>query len=227
MGRLFAIPDIHGRYDLLKALLHKLYTEYSLDLSVDKIIFLGDMIDRGPQSKEVIDAIWELTIEHPDNVIALAGNHEWLAIDAHTKGERWLWEVNGGDKALDSFGGMMPDEYIHWMAQLPLYRTEPGFFFSHAPAPRENRRKPENQGEAFTREELTWTYHPDEFGVAREFADGVIGVCGHIHALRKGVASPRFYDHYIFADAGCGCAKHAPLVAIEVRSKEVIYARPE
>jgi hypothetical protein len=55
--------------------------------------------------------------------------------------------------------------------------------------------------------------------------EGKIGVCGHVHQLRNGVLEPRLYDHYIFADAGCGCMNDgsAPLVAIEVKTRRVIY----
>jgi hypothetical protein len=78
----------------------------------------------------------------------------------------------------------------------------------------------------FSPDELTWTYHDDEWGVARDFGNGIVGVCGHIHRLRKGIMAPRFYDHYIYADSGCGCSPNAPLVAVEVNTREVIYAWP-
>lgn len=237
--RIFAIPDIHGRLDLLKALWERLLKEQFLDLTQDKVVFMGDMIDRGPDSKGVLDFIKDLVDTHPNNVIALAGNHEWLAIDAHIKpsyDNEYIWHVNGGLNTLKSFADpytpghtprRMPDDYIKWMAFLPLQHQEPGFFFSHAPVPRENRRNIMYRGTPdFQPEELMWTYDRDEFGVARDHGNGVVGVCGHIHALNKGVMAPRFYDHYIFADAGCGCSSKAPLVAIEVKSREVIYAWP-
>jgi serine/threonine protein phosphatase 1 len=250
-SRLFAIPDIHGRLDLLNKLLDILFTTHLLDLAVDKLVFMGDMIDRGPQSKQVLDKIRELEANHPDNVIVLAGNHEWLAIDAYinpTEDNQYLWHRNGGIATLESFGvytdknpsgpygmgdagwfahGKLPEDYVRWMAKLPLKHEEPGFFFSHAPVPRENRRNIMWRGtKDFSKSELTWTYDRDEFGIARVHDNGVIGVCGHIHQLDRGVIEPRFYDHYIFADAGCGCSDRAPLVAIEVNTREVIYARP-
>jgi hypothetical protein len=228
MTRLYAIPDIHGRKDLLDKLLEKLYTEEKLDLTQDKLIFLGDMIDRGADSKGVMDTIRDLLEKHPTNVVALAGNHEWLAIGASINPSNYdkvaLWEMNGGDSTRKSFSPHtnIPDDYIRWMALLPLSHEEPGFFFSHAPVPREDRRLLINKGQPFTNEELTWTYSIDELGIARDHGYGIVGVCGHIHALRKGIFEPRFYDHYIFADAGCGCHPRAPLVAIEVRTRKVI-----
>jgi hypothetical protein len=232
---LYAIPDIHGRLDLLTQLWETLETAHSLDLTKDKVIFLGDMIDRGADSKGVLDFVKEKLEKHPGHVVALDGNHEWLAINASMKGydDYYLWMMNGGEQTLKSFAvdaveGMkkMPDDYVKWLASLPLKHEEPGFFFSHAPAPRESYRLVINRDQEFTKEELTWTYHRDEFGIARNHGNGVIGVCGHVHALRKGVKAPRFYDHYIYADAGCGCHPEAPLVAIEVNTQQVIYAWP-
>ena len=233
MSRLWAIPDIHGEFDLLQNLWTKLLTEEALDLSTDKVIFLGDMIDRGPKSKEVLEFIHQLTLAHPQNIVALAGNHEWLAIDAHIKSDyehKHLWYINGGEETLKSYGAVvaMPDDTIRWLAFLPLKHEEPGFFFSHAPVPRESFRKALYRGTMdFQPEELIWTYSPDERGVARDHGSGVIGVSGHIHQLRKNIMAPRFYDNHYYLDSGCGCSKRAPLVAVEVKTKKVIYVYPQ
>lgn len=231
--RLFSIPDIHGRLDLLNKLLDTLYTQHALDLSKDKLVFTGDYVDRGPDSYGVIARVKKLTEDHPGNVIALSGNHEWMAIQYYTRGTRddvELWEMNGGLQTIKSYQmagySRMTDEHVRWLAFLPLKHEEPGFFFSHAPAPRESYRNVMYRGQEFTPDELTWTYHSDEFGVARDHGNGIVGVCGHLHALRKGILQPRFYPHYIFADSGCGCNDKAPLVAVEVNTREVIFAWP-
>ena len=57
MSKLFVIPDIHGRRDLLDQLLEKLGPRLSLLHGCDKLIFLGDMIDRGPDSAGVIKKV--------------------------------------------------------------------------------------------------------------------------------------------------------------------------
>lgn len=229
--RIFAIPDIHGRLDLLDILLDKLYNEQNLDLTQDKLVFLGDMIDRGPDSYGVVEKIKSLCEKYPNNVVALAGNHEWINIQYFVRkleDDIWNWENNGGPQTLDSYhrAGFisMTHEHIRWLAALPFKHEEPGFFFSHAPAPRENRRLLINRDQEFTPDELTWTFAPDEFGIARNHGNGIIGVCGHVHALRKGTWEPRFYDHYIYADSGCGCHPKAPLVAVNVQTREVIFA---
>lgn len=230
-GRLFAIPDIHGRRDLLDALLDQLFQREKLDLSKDKLIFLGDMIDRGKDSKGVLDKIRSLAEANPETVIALAGNHEYLMLNACVRCRMHdfeLWLINGGGETLQSFPGEKVDEdTLRWVAKLPLFHEEPGFFFSHAPVPKEEFRRAENRGKPFTLEELTWTYHDPETWISRDMTDeGKIGVCGHIHALRYGVMAPRFRDHYWFLDSGAGCSVKAPLVAVECRSQEVFWAWP-
>jgi hypothetical protein len=112
------------------------------------------------------------------------------------------------------------------MASLPVHYELPGFFFSHAPVPREEDRRSENKGKPFTLNELTWTYHSDESTYARTFEDGKIGVCGHIHKLQYGLKEPRLYKHYLFCDAGAGCSSLAPLVAVEVITRQVLWAWP-
>lgn len=238
--RIFTIPDIHGRLDLLLKLLHILITEHTLDLTKDKLIFLGDMIDRGPDSKGVLDTIMELKAKYPDNVVVLAGNHEWMAIDAHRKddyGLEYMWKRNGGLEAMQSFqdpyspGHILPipEKYLTWMESLPLSHQEDGFFFSHAPAPIEAKRWAMMKGMPYVKNELIWnrTERGPEINDAAIHPNDVVGVCGHVHALYDGIMAPRFYDHYIFADAGCGCSDEAPLVAIEVKSREAVYAWPD
>lgn len=236
-ANLWAIGDIHGRNDLLLEVLAKLKREEGFDPKVDKLVVTGDMVDRGKDSKGVLDTLWKLNNQHPENVIVLAGNHEWLAIDAHIRDYEHdrlsLWLMNGGRATLESFGQnnpRLPNEYIKWMASLPLKHEEPGFFFSHAPVPREEDRLVYLKGQPFSKQELTWTYESPEDKYARDFRrdDGkdVVGVCGHIHQLRSKVYEPRFYDHYIFLDAGCGCSSKAPLAAVEVRSRRTVFAWP-
>jgi hypothetical protein len=242
MNRIYAIPDIHGRADLLEDLWQKLLHDEKFDpYRDDKIVFLGDMIDRGPWSKLVIKHIRDIEQAFgPDRIIVLQGNHEQFCIKWHrdnpagkpfSYNSLWFYPNNGGLATLQSFyppDQRVPDDVLHWMSKLRVSHEEPGFFFSHAPVPRENRRSLVNRHRPFTVEELTWSYADDEFGFARDHGNGVVGICGHIHRLSKGIREPRFYDHYYFLDCGCGCdpRNKAPLVAVELKSRKTIYAYP-
>ena len=71
MKKIFAIGDIHGCYDQLKALVEKI----PIDFSRDTLLFIGDYIDRGPHSAEVVDYLIQLK-KRVKEVIFLKGNHE-------------------------------------------------------------------------------------------------------------------------------------------------------
>jgi|ERR1035437_5676263 hypothetical protein len=206
-----------------------------LDLSVDKLIFTGDYIDRGPDSASVIFKLIDLSNDHPNNIVCLAGNHEYMAIMYYARmkqpGDADLWFKNGGDKTIESYQFLgyndMMSDHILWLSKLPFKYIERNYFISHAPAPAEWARNILNKGlPDFTTDELMWSYHPDEKGLARDHGNGIIGVSGHIHQLRKGIMAPRFYDHHYYLDSGCGCSPKAPLCAVNLDTKEVIYAWP-
>lgn len=77
--RVYAIGDVHGRADLLGALLKKIARDEAIRPPADTtIIFLGDLIDRGPDSARVLDMVLRLSGER--NVRTIAGNHEEMLL---------------------------------------------------------------------------------------------------------------------------------------------------
>lgn len=220
----FAIPDIHGEYDKLIALLETLENN-GLDYTLDSLVFMGDMIDRGSKSREVLEKIKDLTERFPNNVRALLGNHDRFMIDLFYGGDmrrdvaqnRWLWtQYNGGDDTLRSYLGHSADEHIAWLKTLPLYFETEKFFYSHAPIPSSFTDYTTTLTDEHT---LTWSYHGSmsEKDFAYNFLKhGKRGVCGHIHQLRHNIWEPRLYDHYLYMDAGCGCHPYAKLFSINL-----------
>jgi serine/threonine protein phosphatase 1 len=129
-GQIFAIGDIHGRFDLMQRALAKIERL----ASQATVVFLGDYIDRGPQSKETVAALMRGPQRPGDRWICLKGNHEEMLVAAHSgvAGEKRFWLENGGDATLRSFGGDIPDPILAWCRDLPLsYETE-RYFFVHA-----------------------------------------------------------------------------------------------
>jgi len=128
----YAIGDIHGMLDAFRRIL--------MDIDNDKpseprkIILLGDYIDRGPDSKGVIDLIIRLQEERgADNVIALMGNHEDMAL------HDWrLWINNGGQETMKSYGDEgdpardISQEHRAWMRKLSRYYETAHNIFVHA-----------------------------------------------------------------------------------------------
>ena len=120
-AEVFAIGDIHGRSDLLAALIDEAAREPKLR---DKrtIVFLGDFVDRGPDSLGAIDlAMAAKARVGADEAIALMGNHETmmrLALDPETPWDDAIdaldtWIANGGDRTMGEFVKTEePPEYL-------------------------------------------------------------------------------------------------------------------
>ncbi len=131
-NRLFAIGDIHGCFDSLKELIeHKIQLQKN-----DKLILLGDYIDRGDKSKEVVDFIIKLQEEGYD-LVPLLGNHEAMLLDAHKNKEHISkWVQNGGSETLKSFKinslNDIESKYLKFFRGLIYYYSFGEFLFVHA-----------------------------------------------------------------------------------------------
>lgn len=132
MNRLFAISDIHGCfkpfYELVKNVI-------KLTKS-DQLFLLGDYIDRGDQSKEVIDFIIDLTIEG-FNVTTLIGNHEVMLLNSYySREEEPIWLMNNGASTLKSFGiedvRNIDKHYLEFFTSLEYYKIVGNIIFVHA-----------------------------------------------------------------------------------------------
>ena len=127
----WAISDIHGCVRTFRALLQKInFTKK------DELYLLGDYIDRGPDSKGVIDHIWQLR-EDGFTVRCLRGNHEQLAIDAKTdRNDERMWLANGGPQTLISFRASninaIPKPYLNFLENLPHYFEVENYILVHA-----------------------------------------------------------------------------------------------
>jgi serine/threonine protein phosphatase 1 len=132
----YVVPDLHGRFDLLQLALSRIEQR-----EPGTIVFTGDYIDRGPQSREVIERL----IAGPApgwNWICLTGNHEDMLIQAsrdRLKVSGWL--VNGGNATLTSYGvglGTIPDlslvdsSHVNWLKSLPLLHRDKHRIYVHA-----------------------------------------------------------------------------------------------
>ncbi|MFK7808588.1 MAG: metallophosphoesterase family protein [Saprospiraceae bacterium] len=129
--RQFAISDIHGCASTFKTLLNRI--NFS---TTDELYLLGDYIDRGPDSKGVIDHIWDLQ-KSGYRVFCLKGNHEEMMVNALTDthyGNSWL--RHGGMETLESFDAYhikeVPETYITWMRELPHYKEVGNYLLVHA-----------------------------------------------------------------------------------------------
>jgi serine/threonine protein phosphatase 1 len=142
---IYAIGDIHGCLPQLKELMAQLPLK-----SEDELVFLGDYIDRGPDSKGVLDY---LVANQKPNWHLLRGNHEqmlleWLGTPNPLAASNWL--LNGGHQTLQSYvprekldevrgegahillQSYIPHTHVELLNALPLFYETPDYFFCHA-----------------------------------------------------------------------------------------------
>ncbi|CAM2814966.1 metallophosphoesterase [Helicobacter burdigaliensis] len=115
---LYIIGDVHGCFDTLCALVEKLPKKWD-----SKLIFVGDLIDRGPKSCEVIDLLIQ------KNYACVLGNHEELMLEYYhaipSLGYNKIWISNGGYETMESYkdkGGLYKiHEHLEWLLTLPRF----------------------------------------------------------------------------------------------------------
>jgi serine/threonine protein phosphatase 1 len=135
INKLYAIGDIHGCFQNLKSLVDKI----PFQPDYDTIVFLGDYIDRGPDSFSVVSYLIDLK-NNCKNAVFLKGNHEDM-LDGFISGtNRNLFLANGGEQTLRSYLKVqnsqssfpIPAKHLEFFRSLlPYYETE-DFIFVHA-----------------------------------------------------------------------------------------------
>jgi serine/threonine protein phosphatase 1 len=131
VGRLIAIGDIHGCSAALASLLEAIAPDAG-----DTIVTLGDYVDRGPNSREVIEILAALS--QRTNLIAIQGNHEQMMLEV-IRGEAPYhgWVQHGGIDTLDSYGftgrlDFLPPEHEAFFDSMVDYYETDTHFFLHA-----------------------------------------------------------------------------------------------
>lgn len=212
-GRLIAIGDIHGYRAPLQTLIRAI--EPTPD---DIVVTLGDYVDRGPDSKGVVDELIELG--RRTQLIALIGNHEEMMLNV-VRGDQshHSWLRYGGVETLESYGfdgnlDFLPPEHVEFFGSLGDFFVHDEFFFTHAAY------DPALELEQQTIEMLRW--HSLRNGIPDPHVSGKTAIVGHT-ADEDG----HIFDvgHLICIDTNCyggGC-----LTAMELPSKRVWQSTPE
>lgn len=133
MSLTFVIPDIHGRDDLLSKALAGISARSGGE--PDAIVTIGDYVDKGPQSRQVIDRLLA-GIAGSWRFVALKGNHDAMMVEAlRDPAKRGCWMEKGGDTALASYGGdpaAVPQNHIAWLEKLRLMHVDTHRIYVHA-----------------------------------------------------------------------------------------------
>ncbi|QNT69256.1 serine/threonine protein phosphatase [Defluviicoccus vanus] len=231
--RIYAIGDIHGRFDLLRQL-HQAIRADCADVSpltTLQVVYLGDYVDRGWQSREVID----LLIEQPLRgffAVHLLGNHDRQLLEflQHgTGGPQWL--RYGGDATICSYGVRMtdgggaakrltvmrdelvrtvPQQHVRFLQQLPLMHQVGDYLFVHAGI------DPEKPLAEQTERDLLWIR--DEF-LESDNHFGAVVVHGHTTTREPDVRSNR-----IGIDTGACYGNRLTCLVLEGQQKRFLTA---
>jgi len=136
LSNLYAIGDIHGQAGMLNILIEKVPFEKD-----DEIVFIGDYIDRGPDSRGVVEAVLEFGLMYPKTTF-LRGNHEDLLLDfLNGRGgyQPGVFLMNGGYETLESYGLdpredslSLPPLHMKFFEELPIRHETRGYIFVHA-----------------------------------------------------------------------------------------------
>jgi serine/threonine protein phosphatase 1 len=248
VGRTIAIGDIHGDIDHLERLLVKLpHLE-----PIDTIVFLGDFVDRGPKSAEVVARVRALQKDSLAKVVTLRGNHEdaWLQVVEKGWVEFIMPRGNGCLEALRSFtggpvpteeefpsgpelkslfkGDFFPADVVEWMRGLPYFYEDEHAIYVHAGIPAKDG-KFLHPSEFEPKRALLWTRSRDFFANYR----GKTVVVGHtateILPVELSTYTPEDPSDLwagpavIAIDTQCG--KGGFLTAVELPSRTVYESR--
>lgn len=129
MSVTIAIGDIHGCLAELDSLLDIIRLAYD----GGTLVFLGDYVDRGPDSAGVVDRVMAGPQMENWRWIALMGNHERMMLDALAGADReGFWLRNGGEETLQSYRGEVPEAHRLWLANRPQIHVDAFRIFAHA-----------------------------------------------------------------------------------------------
>lgn len=153
--RINVIADVAGRFDELTKLVAKMP-------AADLILSVGDMVDRGPKSKQVLE--WFMA--DPIGRQAVHANHENMLLDAAINYPGALHEhpyyfYNGGGATLDSYNyAPIPEAHLQWLETRPMWYRADGLFVSHAPVADVTRIPPEfDDWRKFVDDESSWPWN--------------------------------------------------------------------
>lgn len=217
MKRTIAIGDVHGCANTLRVML---FDELKIEQE-DEIYFVGDYIDRGADSKGVIDSILSLK-ENGFHIHTLRGNHEQMMMQSTESLENFqLWFRNGGNETLDNFRcdsySDFPKVYKDFFEKTDFYLETVSYIFVHA-------------GINFSRENIFEDLHTmlwaRDFKVPKVIPRDKILIHGHTPRSLKFILSQQ--SNCINIDGGCvykDQKKYGNLVALDLTNMKYSVVR--
>jgi calcineurin-like phosphoesterase family protein len=182
MSITYAIPDLHGRLDLLDSAIEKIVEHSARKLAT--VVTLGDYVDRGPSSRQVIERLigWQ---SDKLTLVNLKGNHEAMMWEVcNNLAELSWWIENGGGQTLASYGQasredlnpcVVPQAHLQWIADLALMYVDQHRVFVHAAV------DPKIPLDQQSEQTLLWKRYPEGFDLGH----------GHRYVVHGHHANPK------------------------------------
>lgn len=181
MSLTYAIADLHGRLDLLERALDMI-AHHSAGMP-STVVTLGDYVDRGPDSRQVIERLMGWRSENV-TLVSLKGNHEAMMWQVcNNLADLDWWVANGGEETLKSYGmasqvdfdrRIVPKSHLEWISGLGLMHVDQHRVFVHAAV------DPKTPLDQQTEQTLLWKRYPEGFN----------GGHGHRHVVHGHHANP-------------------------------------
>lgn len=139
--RYFVIGDVHGRFKRLVDVLKQIE---SFKTSDNQIVFLGDYVSRGPESRKVLTLVKELV--DSGQAVAIKGNHDDMMVKCYrdpVSEESFWWKHNYLKKTNQSYHSLkgwdseLYKEHVMFIESMPLWYTTETFYFSHSGDPKD------------------------------------------------------------------------------------------
>ena len=230
----FAIGDVHGEAEKLRRLQDSILDRITFERRAARIMFLGDYVDRGPDSRGVIELVMALEARFDRDptveVIALMGNHEQMMLDAYDAldpRDGGSWWAQGGSETADSYAGgpgegnadwraTIPAQHIKWLRRLlAIFRDDARrLAFVHAGI--DPQRFPEENASIYLWTRSDRFFHQSEWPDREELKDMMV-----VHGHTPRSFEPEVFPHRINVDTGAVFG--GPLTAVMLKEGE----RPE
>ncbi len=211
-----AIGDIHGCVETLKTLLQRLDDDYGASR---EYVFLGDYVDRGPSSKEVIDTLIEFSQDHTCHFIR--GNHDQMFLTYYQDNTYYEYLNHGGAYTLESYYASCPDQkvpykHLKFLITTKLFHEAEHWVFVHGGLP-PNMTVAEALADEDVYNSFLWTRDHLE-SEDNEWEKTV--VFGHTP-----VRQPIEKDNMIGIDTGCVYEQFGKLTAVILPEKEFVQQK--
>ena len=226
---IWVIGDVHGEYDILMQLIQKLPINA-------KICFVGDLVDRGEKSCEVLEFVIQ------NNFKSVLGNHELMMVNSTREHDtNCLWLINGGQETLNSYDKYLFDREVHkkiYLSHMRWIRALPYFLYfeveGHKPLVVSHSYihhvwiNKEHQYCEYDGEDILWRHMDSKtyFEADKEAASGIYNIFGH-YPKREPVVT----DTYAMIDTGIAykdkkgfgklSALHYPTLTVIASEREV------